>query len=143
MYISTDTHIPFLHSLQWSQMCPLTQTTEHSSSSSPPLPHRSSSPSSTPPGGQDSAPQCCPRHKHGTHDGKNLAPNKVHCHATHTIHTSSNFLASWRRFRQYLIQHLAISALCCLSFSLRSLSISPGSGSGTEGCETTKKVEKG
>lgn len=61
---------------------------------------------------------------------------------THTTRTSSNFLASCRRFRQYLIQHLAISALCCLSFSLRSLSVSPGSGNGTQGCETTEKIER-
>lgn len=60
----------------------------------------------------------------------------------HTTRTSSNFLASCRRFRQYLIQHLAMSALCCLSFSLRSLSVSPGTGSGTKRIETPKNTLK-
>lgn len=56
--------------------------------------------------------------------------------------TSSNFLASCRRFRQYLIQHLAMSALCCLSFSLRSLSISPASGSKTKGCQAKNNKKR-
>lgn len=137
---------PFLPGLQWSQTCPQSQTTKHSSSSSPPLLGRFFSHSSAPPDGRDWAPRCCPGHKHIT---KRLFKKKEKSEAKKVKHlvmdetrTSSNFLASCRRFRQYLIQHLAMSALCCLSFSLRSLSVSPALGSQIKGCQAMNDRQK-
>lgn len=125
-------------------MCPQSQTAKRSSCPSllhPPLVFLLSS---SHPDDLYPAHQCCPEHKvcvcffflttllmtivfFGSGWDHN-SQTSIDSHTNMQLwSTSSSFLESCRRLRQYLIQHLAISAVFCLSCSLRSLSASPES----------------